>query len=270
MASLVSTLEYFAERPPTTTQERDHLQAVENELSFRPTLPGPGRYTTPSDKGGHVPTKNRTNNGFANLGEFALSARTADAQGGAVDPRLIVNTPTTYGTEQTGADGGYAVPPGFKDEIWQQVAGEGSLLDMTDSYPVSGNSISIPTDEKPPWSSDGVQGYWEPEAAQLKQSKPSLGLNTVRLSKLTALIPVSDELLEDTSSLDGYLRRKVVQIFDYKLKLCHYSRFRCGPAFGLSEFRRPGERGQGFRSGRRYAKLFKHSEYVFQAGPRCR
>ena len=38
-----------------------------------------------------------------------------------------------------------------------------------------------------------------------------------RLDKLTALIPVSEELMEDAPAMDGYLRRKVVDVFTFKV-----------------------------------------------------
>ena len=136
-----------------------------------------------------------------------------------MDPRLIKNAPTTYGTEGVAADGGFAVPPDFRTEIWEKIAGEESLLARTDQMPVSGNMLTIPKDETASWdSSGGIQTYWEGEASQLTESKPLLENVTLRTNKLTALIPVTEELLEDAPSLDSYLRRKTAAKFDYKLQ----------------------------------------------------
>jgi len=162
------------------------------------------------------PWATKGNWGFRNVGEYALAVHAAKSK---VDPRLIKNAPTTYGTEGVAADGGFAVPPDFRTEIWEKVAGEESLLSRTDQMNISGNTVTIPKDETTSWdSSGGIQAYWEGEASALTESKPLLENVTLRTNKLTALIPVSEELMEDAPSLDGYLRRKTAQKFDYKLQ----------------------------------------------------
>lgn len=157
--------------------------------------------------------------GFRSFGEFAASVRMASARSGNMDPRLIANAPTTYGSEGVGEDGGFAVPPDFRTAIMEKVMGEESLLSRTDQMTTSSNSITFPADETTPWdASGGLQAYWADEAAQLTQSKPALKEKQLRLHKLTALVPVTEELMEDASSLDGYLRRRVPEKFDYKVQ----------------------------------------------------
>jgi HK97 family phage major capsid protein len=162
------------------------------------------------DKGKH---------GFRNLGEFAMAVRAAaHPQAAYIDPRLIANAPTTYSSEGTGADGGYGVPPDFRTEIWEKINGEDSLFGRTDSNPTSKNTLVLPADETTPWdSTGGIQAYFESEAGQLSQSKISVKEKTIRLNKLTALVPVTEELLEDAPGLDAYLRKKVGEKFDFKL-----------------------------------------------------
>jgi len=156
--------------------------------------------------------------GFRNFGEFASSVR----QGvrGNVDPRLIANAPSTYSTEGVGADGGFAVPPDFRQAIMEKVMGEDSLLSRTDVLTTGSNSVTIPTDETTPWqTTGGVQAYWEGEGNQITQSKLSLNSEQIRLNKLTALVPVTEELLDDAPTLDGYLSRKVPEKFDFAVNL---------------------------------------------------
>lgn len=158
--------------------------------------------------------------GWSNLGEFAIKVKAASAKGGPLDPRLVANAPTTYSQEGVGTDGGFAVPPEFKTEIWQKVSGEDSLLARTDMIPTSKNSLVIPADESTPWdSSGGLQVYFESEAGQMTQSKVALQEKSIRLNKLTALVPVTEELMEDAPGLDGYLRKRVGEKFDFKLNL---------------------------------------------------
>ena len=59
----------------------------------------------------------------------------------------------------------------------------------------SSNTITFPKDETTPWaSSGGLQAYWDGENDQLTQSKVALKEHTLRLNKLTALVPVTEEL----------------------------------------------------------------------------
>jgi HK97 family phage major capsid protein len=158
--------------------------------------------------------------GWKGLGEFAWAVKNAAGKGAVADPRLVMNAPTTVSTEGVGADGGFLVPPDFRTTIWQKVSGEESLLGMTDQQTTSKNTMVFPADETTPWdTTGGVQAYFESEVGQLNQSKVALKDKTIRLNKLTALIPVSEELLEDAPGLDSYLRKKVGEKFDFKLNL---------------------------------------------------
>lgn len=157
--------------------------------------------------------------GWRSFGDFSAAVIQASARSGSIDPRLVANAPSTYGSEGVGEDGGFAVPPDFRTAIMEKVMGEESLLSRTDQMTTGSNSITFPADETTPWdSSGGIQAYWSDEAAQITQSKPSLKEKSVRLNKLSALVPVTEELREDASALDGYLRRKVPQKFDYKIQ----------------------------------------------------
>jgi HK97 family phage major capsid protein len=158
--------------------------------------------------------------GWRSFGEFAASVRPASRNGGMVDPRLVQNAPTTYSSEGVGADGGFAVPPDFRQAIMEKVMGEASLMGLTDQMQTSSNTITFPKDETTPWdASGGLQAYWDGENDQLTQSKVALKEHTLRLNKLTALIPVTEELMSDAPALDGYLRRRVPEKFDSKLNL---------------------------------------------------
>jgi HK97 family phage major capsid protein len=162
------------------------------------------------------PPEVKRNNGFRSLGDFAKSVRASLR--GNMDPRLVRNAPTTTSTEGVGADGGYLVPPDYRKEILNSIMGEDSLLARTDQWQTNSNTLIIPADETTPWqTSGGVQAYWESEAGQKTQSKLALKEKTVKLNKLTALIPVSEELLEDAGSLDSYLKKKIPEKFGFAI-----------------------------------------------------
>lgn len=156
--------------------------------------------------------------GFRSSAEFLSAVLASSQKGGSIDPRLVANAPTTYGSEGVGADGGFAVPPDFRTTIMQKVMGEDSLLSMTDQNPVSGNSLTFPADETTPWqSSGGIQAYWENEGGKKTESKPQLVEKTVKANKIIALVPMTDELLEDAPAMASYVNRKAPEKITFKV-----------------------------------------------------
>ncbi|HEY1723965.1 MAG TPA: phage major capsid protein [Steroidobacteraceae bacterium] len=144
--------------------------------------------------------------GFRSFGEYAQAVRASVK--GRIDPRLAAieaAAPTTYGSEGLGQDGGFAVPPQYSTDIYTLALTEDSLIPLTDRTPISSNSMVFPKDETTPWGTDGVRAYWQAEAAAATQTKPKLGTNTLRLNKLMALVPLTDELLADAPALGAYL-----------------------------------------------------------------
>ncbi|MEI7957352.1 MAG: phage major capsid protein, partial [Verrucomicrobiota bacterium] len=66
------------------------------------------------------------------------------------------------------------------------------------------------------WATNGVRAYWQGEAVAGTATKPVLGLNSLKLKKLMALVPVSDEMLEDSSALNSFLPKKIGQSIQWK------------------------------------------------------
>jgi HK97 family phage major capsid protein len=156
--------------------------------------------------------------GFRDFGDFCSAVRNAGVPSGNVDARLIQNALSTYGAEGTGADGGFAVPPEWRSSIMEAVMGEDALISRTDQQQSSGNSITFPVDETTAWqASGGVLAYWDSEAAAMTQSKPALKEVTVKLHRVTAMIPVTDELLEDAPAMGSYVSRKAGEKIAFKV-----------------------------------------------------
>lgn len=158
----------------------------------------------------------RGNGGFNNLGHFAQAVRNGCISPGNMDGRLRAAL-TTYGGEGVGADGGFAVPPDFRTEIMRQVMAEESLFSRCDATPSNSNSVTVPTDETTPWSTNGVRVYTRAEAGAMTQSKPNLKDVTVRLHELYAFVPMTDELLEDVPMMSSYLTTKAGEAIQFKL-----------------------------------------------------
>ena len=137
--------------------------------------------------------------------EWALTGyRTEHAAAMRAHTRLS-NALTTFGSEAVGADGGFAVPPVFREAIARKVLDEEQLLPRCDVLEISSNSLEVPKDEGAPWASTGVRAFWTEEAGQMQQSRPALQTSTLKLHKLTALVPVTDELLEDAPAIGPYV-----------------------------------------------------------------
>lgn len=162
--------------------------------------------------------------GWGSLGEMAMSVVQASKPGAhMLDQRLQIRMEdpgSTITQEGVGADGGFAVPPEFRTDIMEKVMGEEQLITLTDQYNSSRNSMVFPVDETTPHqTSGGILAYWEGEADKIAKSKVALKNTTIRLNKLSALIPVTDETLEDAPMMDSYLRSKVPQKINFKTNL---------------------------------------------------
>jgi HK97 family phage major capsid protein len=163
--------------------------------------------------------------GFKVFGEFAQAVRGAAAArlgASALDKRLLVlggmqaAAPTTFAGEGTGADGGFLIPPDFASAIFQLSLGEDSLLPMTDNTPVQSNGMVFPKDETTPWGTNGIRAYWQNEAGAATATKPVVGAAELRLKKLMAFVPISDEMLQDAGAMSAYIPDKVATSIRWK------------------------------------------------------
>lgn len=156
--------------------------------------------------------------GFNNMGEFALAVRGAVVTPSNIDARLTNAAASTFGSEAVGADGGFAVPPEWRTEIMKQVDAEDGLLNSTDVQTITGNSITYPVDESPAWaSSGGIRAYWDGEGDTINQSKPNLKDLTVKTHRLTALVPITEELQQDASAMSSYITGKAGEVIAFKV-----------------------------------------------------
>jgi HK97 family phage major capsid protein len=186
---------------------------------------GTGRRTAPDGAGGAgggtgvraVPATARTDPrtcGFRHLGEFAACVFAAAAQGDrGAEGRLMAMG------EGTGEDGGFLVPPEFREGIMKVVEGEDSLLSRCDGSTTVRNSVVQNIDENTPWGTSGIQVYWEGEGQAATSTGLKPGQTTLRLNKLFARVDVTDELLEDAPQLDNYLRVKTPEVMTSVINL---------------------------------------------------
>lgn len=161
------------------------------------------------------------NGGFRSFGDYAQAVVRGSIRGGTIDPRLLQGirgaAATSFTQEAVGADGGFLVPTDFLNSIIQTISAEDTLLGRTNPLSVSGNSIVVPMDETSQWGTGGIKAYWTDEAAAITQSKVALKQVQVRLNKLAALVPVTEEMLEDAPAIDSYLRQKTPDALDWQI-----------------------------------------------------
>lgn len=146
------------------------------------------------------------NHGFASFGEFVV-ATYRHRVAGAQDERLQIGAATlsSYGNESSVADGGFLIPPEYSSQLMRHMLGEESWLPLTSNTNISGNTMSFPKSEVTPWGTDGIRAYWEAEASAATQTKPKGQVNTLRMNKLMALVPVTDELQADAVAMGSYV-----------------------------------------------------------------
>jgi hypothetical protein len=108
-------------------------------------------------------------------------------------------------------------PAAVQPEVFTLMLGDDSLLNMTDNVDVDGNGMVFPKDETTPWGTDGVRAYWQAEALAGTQTKPKLGTSTMRLHKLMALVPLTDELVNDAPALGSYIQPLMARSIRWKV-----------------------------------------------------
>lgn len=156
-----------------------------------------------------IPSRTEKNGGFKNFGDFLNSVKKASS--GDID-RRFQNTMF----EKNGEDGGFLVPEEMLSDVTKKLMADDSLLARTRQFTVSGNALTLPTDETAPWTG-GISAYWTQEGAQITDSKHKFGQASWRLHKLAALVKVTDELLEDSVALESYVRAMAPEAIMHKL-----------------------------------------------------
>jgi len=224
LKAIMAQLEVFAGLEQFSDEQLDELNALNDEAAnltkqieakeklnaIQASANASGRKTPVAAGSFEVKaTRKEKNGGFENFGEFLTSVK--NAAHGTVDKRF---QNTMF--EKNGEDGGFLVPEEMFSDIAKKIGGDESLLSRTRQFQVSGNNLSLPTDENAPWSG-GISAYWTSEGAPHTESKHSFGMASWRLHKLSALIKTTDELLADTVALESYISSLAPVAITHKL-----------------------------------------------------
>lgn len=152
---------------------------------------------------------------FANDGEFFKAVKMAGIYPSQEDPRLRPLKAATGMSEGVPADGGYLVQPETAAGIFSRMYGVGSILGLCANDPVSGNSMLYNGVDESSHASTmygGLVGYWLGEAGTITATKPKFYQLNLKLKKIAALCYATDEQLEDTPALQGWLTRTVPDV----------------------------------------------------------
>jgi HK97 family phage major capsid protein len=159
--------------------------------------------------------------GFNSFGDFLqVVAKAPGYRGAGADTRLVplASGPGVLTSEGAGADGGFSAPPGFLGSVIDVVAGPTSILGRCTLIPSERNQVTIPASPTAPWdTSKGVQVSWAAEGTQLTGSKVSLEGRVLRSNKLIALVPVTDDILEDAPALGAHIEMEAPKRLDYTI-----------------------------------------------------
>lgn len=138
--------------------------------------------------------------GFKTAGDFFMAVKRS-AMTGNVDQKLQAS----IAYEKNGEDGGFLVPDEINMDIQKKLESSESLLGRTREFRTGGNNLAINIDEDQPWNG-GVRAYWIEEGGTYTATKPKFRQAQWRLHKLGALVQPTDELLEDATGLESYIR----------------------------------------------------------------
>ena len=177
------------------------------------------------------------NDGFECFGTYLQAVASAGMPGGRADPRLYETRAATGLAEATPQDGGFLVGTDDSDQILSKVHETGGLVDMSRPLRISGNnnSMSIPAVDESS-RKDGsrpVRGYWTNEADQYTSSKIKFRLMQLTLHKVTALVYVTDELIEDRQALSDFVMAEASKELKFKADDAIYRGDGAGKPLGI-------------------------------------
>lgn len=209
---IIGQTEQVAQRIQREEALRGHEDG--SRASFRaPTRPQPDGAARDANQ----PTR------FRSLGEQLQAVHRAAQPGGRVDPRLLEQRALLGLNETAPGDGGVFVQNDFSSDIVKRTYETAQLASRARRIPLSNNSngVKIPAVNESSradgsrWG--GVRAYWTAEGASLTSSQPTFRNVELNLHKLTALVYVSDELLQDVSALESYVNQAVSEELAFKL-----------------------------------------------------
>jgi HK97 family phage major capsid protein len=118
-------------------------------------------------------------------------------------------------------DGGFLVPPEYANQLLMR-AYKNDLLSRTTMFPMTtSNALKIPavneTSRADGSRFGGVQAYWDGEGNTITATKPNIAQVSLTANRLTMAVRATQELLDDTASLETWLNLIADQELAFKI-----------------------------------------------------
>ena len=158
---------------------------------------------------------------FESFGNFLQSVVRSCRQGATIDDRLqqqqaeyrAQNRAITGLGESIPSDGGFLIGKTFEDQLLQKVYDSNPWMRLFDRREVGPNSngLKIPgIDETSRANSSrwgGISSTWTNEGADLTGSTPKFNQIEMSLEKLSTLVYLTSELLQDSTAVEDHVKR---------------------------------------------------------------
>lgn len=147
---------------------------------------------------------------FNSAGEFFKAVYEAGVPSGKVDHRLY-NAASGL-SESVPSDGGFLVESTLSQEIITNAFEYGEIAKICRYQPIGANANGIKingVDETSRATGSrfgGVRSYWLDEASEKQSSKPKFRQISLELKKNVVLVYATDELLQDATALEAFIR----------------------------------------------------------------
>lgn len=169
----------------------------------------------------YTPAADPTQQGFRSLGEQLRSVVRAGIPGQAADPRLFNIRSASGMSEAVGADGGFLVQTQYSYDLLTAGMNTATVAPRCNQFPIgaNANSLDLPivkeTSRVTGSRFGGVRLYWAAEADTLTASKPAFDKLHLEPRKLTGLVYVTDELMQDATVLENFVRQAFTAEFAF-------------------------------------------------------
>jgi len=202
----------------------DQIDEIDNQDFFQEST---GLANTVPNEDGSFGTRSKSKPIFKSFGDQLMAVRDAAMPGNRVDNRLYQVAERRAATglsESVPSEGGFLVDQAFSNSLLQNIWSGNEVLKRITLHSLSGNTngIRLPglneSSRADGSRQGGIQAYWKAEAAEKTASKPTFRQIELNLNKLIGLVYSSDELFQDVSILESFIKKAFAAEFDFKLQ----------------------------------------------------
>lgn len=166
-------------------------------------------------------TKDAGDQPWESLGQQLMAVKNFGiSQGRIADARLKAPTGLEEGIP---AEGGFLVQTDFATTLLEKTFAASDIINRVTRIPISANSnsLKIPavadSNRADGSRSGGILAYWAAEGGTKTPSYPRFQQIALELKKLIGLTYCTDELLQDVSALEAWIRKAFADEFDFKI-----------------------------------------------------